>query len=295
MKNATVYEKKIRKLLGSLPKGKAPSVKDPILALVEAVLAPDMPRKASAQAAEELIAQYVDFNELRVAPAKEIVDELAGDAAAREKAQTLLRVLNSVFDRTGTMTMDYMKEMSRKDLKRHLAEIGLPAFGQAAVQLLIFDAPAVAVDQSLVDALKMNGLLDPSTTVEEARSLLERVVGPKQAHGAHDFLRAYVEKHLKALAKWRRTHPDQVTKPPQIMPPPKFVSMVKTQPLPPMKGEAEFEAGDVDDTPVDIEEATAPDVPEDGPKPKPPSAKEEKAPARRSPAKRQAKSDKKKS
>ena len=240
MKNATIYAKKLKKFMGSLPKPKtSPPRDDSVVVLVEAVLAPDAARKDIHRAVATLTSEFVDLNELRVSPAKELVAAMGRDfPQARAKAATLTRCLNSVFDKSGRMDIAYMRDLPKKDLRRHLAEIGLSPFSAAYIMLQGLDLPALPVDASLVDALKMHDAIGPCT-VEEAQAFLERSIPAKQLAAAHEFFRAFIEKNARAIAKWARTHPDQATPEPAILPPPKVKMLVKHQPLPGAKDEDE--------------------------------------------------------
>jgi len=260
MKNATIYAKNIKKLLTPLPKTKPATPEDLVLVLVESVLAPDAPRKDVHRASVALTSEFVDLNELRVSPAKEIVDAIGRDFPnARDKAETLVRVLNSVFDRSGKMCLEYMREMPRKDLRRHLAEIGLSPFSAAYVMLIGFDIPTLPVDVSLVDALKMNDDIGPCD-IEEAQAFIERAFPAKQILAIHEFFRAYIEKNAKAIAKWAKANPEDATKAAAILPPPKVRMLVKHQPLPGQKDDMD---DDVVLDPTVIEEEPDLDAPAD--------------------------------
>ena len=253
MKNATIYAKKVKKFMGSLPKPRASAARDDsVIMLVEAVLAADAARKDLHRAVATITNEFVDLNELRVSPAKEIVAAMGRNfPQARTKAYTLTRCLNSVFDKSGRMDIAYMKDLPRKDLRRHLAEIGLPPFSVAYVMLMALDLPALPVDTSLVDALKMNDVLGPCT-VEEAQAFLERTIPAKQLAAAHEFFRAVIEKNAKAIARWAKTHPDLATPEPTILPPPKVKMLVKHQPLP---GAKDDEGEDVTSLDVVLDDA----------------------------------------
>ena len=272
MKNATHYEKKVRKLLSSMPKVKAPeeAVGDALVTiLIESVLSAEGARKPTQKAIEAIKVEFVDYNELRVSPAKEIADCMGKNFPyAREKADTLVWVLNAIFDHPSSMTMEYMKEMSKKDLRRHLAELGLSPYSAAYVMLMGFGAHAVRLDMALLDALKMKDAVHPNSEIEDAQGFLERAILAKDALSAHEFFRNFVEKEAKAIAAWRKAHPELVTKPPEILPPPKFKMIAKSQPLPPMKGEPGYEGAEGEEEPAaivetDIEETTE-EVPEEG-------------------------------
>lgn len=261
MKNAGQYEKKIRKLLSGAPKGKPPppaTDEELVPTLILSVLTAEAPRKGAQRALDAFQAEYVDFNELRVAPAKEIADHMGRNFPfAREKADTLVRVLNAVFDKTSSMSMTYMRDMSKKDLRRHLAEVGLSPYSAAYVLLLAFGIHAIPLDMTLLDLLKLKEAAHGESQIEDAQAFLERAIGAKEAASAHEFFRNLIEKELKSVLAWRKANPDLVSKPPEILPPPKFKMIAKSQPLPPMKGDPGFEGEEELPAAIaDIEETT---------------------------------------
>lgn len=208
MKNATLYEKKIRKMLSSMSRKaqpQAPQGLDAFGLLIEAILQADVPRKAAAGVIEELRAEFVDYNELRVAPVKDITDCMPREFwSAREKAEGLIRSLNAIFDRTCSMSMQHLEKMPKRELRKYLAEIGLSQYAVALVTMLIFGGHAIPVDQSLVDALEMEKLIAPRSDLADVQGFLERIIAQKDDYAAHEFFRDFVEKNYKALAKKRK-------------------------------------------------------------------------------------------
>jgi len=206
MKNATKYEKKVKKLLGSLGKPPAPPAPaDPVRALIESVLLADATRKQAQDAMKAMETEFVDFNELRVSPTKEIVECLGKDYPfARQRAEALAKVLNAVVAKTGTMTMTYMEKMPKRDLRRHLLEIGLSAFSAAYVVATVFGGHAIAVDQSLVDVLEAQEQIHPGSDIEDVQGFLERIVPQKDGPAINEALRRYLEKFTKMLTQKRQ-------------------------------------------------------------------------------------------
>lgn len=203
MKNATQYEKEIRKLLAGMKKTKASFENvSPLQVLIEGVLQADSSPKSAARAYASLQKEYVDFNELRVSPIKDLVDIIGRDyPGARRKAEMLVKALNRVFDRTYALSMDYMAKMPKRDLARHLLEdLGLNHYA-AAVVILAFGGHAVPVDTALVESLELEKLIPEGASVTDVQGLLERITPQKDDFAAHELLRAYVEKSSKALAK----------------------------------------------------------------------------------------------
>jgi endonuclease III len=206
MKNATKYQKNIKKFLSGIDKSAAipPADADPIRAMIDAVLAADAPRQ-SAKALETLEKEFVDFNELRVAPVKDIVDTLGRDFPdARRKAEEATTVLNAIFNRRNNIVLDYVEKMSKRDVRRHLSELGLSPYAAGVMMLQVFGGHAVPVDQGLVDCLEADGHIKPGSSVHEVQAFLERIILQKQAWSTHEFFRDYVAKNAKMLAKKRK-------------------------------------------------------------------------------------------
>lgn len=208
MKNAREYEKKVRKLLGGMGKAPAPAPADPaerIPLLIQSILEEDASSDQAAQAYRALMEEFVDLNELRVSPAKEIVEHLGKDyPAGRLKAETLTGALDTIFDKTCTMTVAYVDKLSKRDLRRHLREIGLSPYAAADVVLRAFGGHAVPVGLDLVEVLEMDGCVHPGSDVADVQGFLERIIPQKDALAARTFLREYIEKHRPALTDKRR-------------------------------------------------------------------------------------------
>jgi len=210
MKKAKTYEQKIRNILARIPKAQAvrqddARAEDAFTVLVEGILQADATGRNTAKAMAALRKEFVDFNELRVAPVKEIVNCIgSGFPQALRKARMLSAALKAIFYYHDGMSMDYLAEMKRLPLRRHLREFGLDAYAAGYVMLIAFGMPAVPVDETLVETLQMNGALPEKIAIDEARRLLERMVGRRDMLAAHKCFRAYVVKNAKALAGKRR-------------------------------------------------------------------------------------------
>jgi endonuclease III len=207
IKNAKACQSRLRKLLSQVPHGKVemPDGKDSTRALMESILEADATRKEAVAACQALYDGFLDLNELRVATPREIAD--CWDRSfpgATEKADSLRRVLNAIFDRTYQMKLEYMESLPKRDLRKHLLGLGLSPYAAARVQLGFFSAAAVPVDSSLLETLQMEGEAPPEATVEEVQEILEKLVPSRGAPAAHAFLRSYVEKFSKALAVKRK-------------------------------------------------------------------------------------------
>lgn len=207
MKNARKHQKKIRKLLSAMDKSAEPppADPDPFGVMIEAIVEADANAKQTERALAGLAAEFVDINELRVAPQKEVADALGkGHPRPREKAAEIVTVLNAIFTRRNTLSIDHAEKLTKRDLRRHLAELGLGPYALARVVLRVFGGHAVPVDRTLVECLEMDGYVEPGSSVEDVQSILERTVLQKHDFPAHQCLRDYVAKSARALARKRK-------------------------------------------------------------------------------------------
>ncbi len=207
IENAKACQTRLRKLLAQVPRAaaRAEEVRDTTLFLLDCILEADTTPKEAVAARTALVSSFLDLNELRVATPREITDCWKEDfPGAQEKAEIILRVLNAIFDRTYQMGLEYLKKVPRKEIRKALLALGAGPYASARVLLGYFGVPAIPVDASLLETLQMEGHVPPGATIEEVQGLLEKIVPPRSAADAHAFLRAYVEKHAKALAAKRK-------------------------------------------------------------------------------------------
>jgi len=206
MKNATRYEKKIKKLLTGLGAVRTPAAPDdPIQVIVEAV----MERNAGPNHFEKAMAmidrEFVDLNELRVAQPREIVELLSKSFPwAREKAEEVTTALNKIFQRANCLDVEYMEQMAKRALRRHLEKIGLSPYAAARVVSRAFGGHAIPVDEDLAETLVMDGYVDPGASADEIQGFLERIVSQKDCLAAHVVMRRHIARRRSTLNKKRK-------------------------------------------------------------------------------------------
>ena len=207
MKDAKKYETKIQPLLCKKPTRVAftpPEDEYDITALVTAVLEGDATAQQTDKALEAIRGEYVDLNELRASPLKDLVECIGSEyPQARKKAERLTDALKGIFSRTYALSLQYMAEMTKRNLRRHLKELGLDEYAEAVLTLQVFGGHAIPVDQLLVDCLAMDGYVHPDSDVPDVQGFLERVISQKDALAAHELFRKYVEQRGKALLRHR--------------------------------------------------------------------------------------------
>jgi endonuclease III len=208
MKNARTYEKKIKKLLRRRRSHAAAVTEDdndPVRILIESILEEDSTARQAQKAMAAIEEEFVDFNELRVAPPKEIAERIGrGHPGARDRGEMLSKVLNAIYERTCRVSLEHLADAPKRELRRYLNELGLSPYAAASVFMRAFGGHAVPVDQALVDCLEMDGYVHPGSDIGDVQGFLERIVPQKNDATAHAALRAYVAKASKALAKKRQ-------------------------------------------------------------------------------------------
>jgi len=214
MKDAKKYETKIKALLHKKPKRAAfspPEDTYDIAALVTAVLEGEATRQQIDKALEAIRREYVDVNELRVSPLKDLVECIGREyPQAWEKAEMLTGALKGIFSRTYGLSLQYMAEMTKRNLRRHLKELGLDEYAEAVLTLQVFGGHAIPVDQMLVDCLAMDGYVHPDSDAPDVQGFLERVIPQKDALAAHEMFRKYVEQRGKAVLRRREAEAAKV-------------------------------------------------------------------------------------
>ncbi|MCE5279621.1 MAG: hypothetical protein ABFD92_09375 [Planctomycetaceae bacterium] len=207
MKSIKAYETKIKKIINENRPAKRPRKSDqadPVVTMIEGILQADATEAEATVAMALLNDEFVDYNELRVAPVKDIVECLRELPFSRRKACTLQDSLNAIFYRTNDVSGAHMEKMPAKAVRRYLMELGLDHYAAAYTAMVALDVRALPVDQTLVETMELNGHLPPGLDRAEIQKMFERLVGRSDMMTAHLALRQYVAKHAKALAKHRK-------------------------------------------------------------------------------------------
>jgi endonuclease III len=178
MKNATKYAEAVRSLYKSLLKeGKppAPAKLDPLKALVRGSMAYDVSDTRADEAMKLIDREFVNLNELRVATELEVQELLGVKYPAIEQRVALITgSLNAIFEREHTLSLDRLKTISKKDARQFLRELpAMHPFVEAYVMITGFEAPAIPMDQEMLEYLRGEGIFDDKTTPDDAQRFLE--------------------------------------------------------------------------------------------------------------------------
>ncbi|MEX0774075.1 MAG: hypothetical protein WD042_00025 [Phycisphaeraceae bacterium] len=199
MKNAATHAKRfdslikpVRKQVPELPA--APGA-DPVTQLVIGFLEWNASRAAAETALAKLMHVLVDNNDLRVSHPHEVI-ALIGERYPRadERAARLHDVLQSIFDRQHLVSLDTLKDKSKKDVRAYLDSLpGIVPYVSAQTALLGFGVHAIPVDDAMLALLEDQGAVEEGATVIEAESFLEKHVKAGEAVEVHHAMRAWAD------------------------------------------------------------------------------------------------------
>ncbi len=205
MKDSAQYEEKIKSLVAQRAKAAPARRTDRIAMLVEGIMAEDTTPAKASSAMSALAEEFVDFNELRVSPIRDIVELLGEDfPGVRAKANAVTGALQVIFDHANSLSLDYLAKMTKREVRSVLREkIGLSPYAESVLTLFGFDGHAIPVDNLLLEALKLDGYIHPDSDLQDLQGFLERIAPGKDAMSWHEALRDYAAGAAAKVAKER--------------------------------------------------------------------------------------------
>jgi len=207
MKNSARYARKVKKLLSGARAPGPEERPEPIRLLVRAVLAEDATARQAEAAMAAVAEEFLDFNELRIAPIKDVVECLGRDyPQARRKADMLNSALRGVFEQSNALSLDFLGQETKREVRRFLRErLGLSLYAESVLTLRAFEGHAIPVDALLLEALKMGGYIDAGSDLPDLQGFLERITPAKDDLAAHEALRRYADRTApKVFREWAR-------------------------------------------------------------------------------------------
>ncbi len=194
MKNAGKHADDLRALMKRLVKEHKPAERqpqEPLKALVRAAMSFDMPDAKAEEAMRLIDREFVDLNELRVATELEVQDMLGSRFPGVEKRVAIVTaILNAIFEKEHTLSLDRLKTISKRDARQFLRELpDIHPFVEAYTMLFGLDGHAVPVDETTLAYLRDHGVVEPTTTADEAQKFLEHAVKSEEHYDLYASLR----------------------------------------------------------------------------------------------------------
>jgi len=195
MKNSKEYAKKVHKLYRSLkrkyPKVEQAGYDEPVEALVYALVSEDIDDVAAQAAINRFGDYFVDLNDLRVSRVEEIVEALGTDTpVTRNIASTLNRLLCAIFNKYNMVTLEPLKEMSKRPARQILEKMdGTSHFAVNYCTLTSLRGHAIPLTKKMIEYLRSNELVHPESDEQEIEGFLARQISAENAYEFYALLR----------------------------------------------------------------------------------------------------------
>ncbi len=198
MKNASKHAETLKALLKKIAKEKPDRPEmDPIVAIARGALSIDADDILVDEAMAKIEAEFVDLNELRVATELEVQD-MIGESHPKidEKSMIIRSTMHAIFDTEQTLNLTRYKELKKADIRQALKDLGtLPAFTEAFIALHSFDVSAFPVDQTILDYLIDQEVVEEDSTIEQTQTFLESYIKADDIYGAYLAVREKALQH----------------------------------------------------------------------------------------------------
>lgn len=156
----------------------------PLDHLVYGVVAGRAPQQKARAAFESLHGAYVDWNELRVAEAREIVEHLEGAGEADDlfpRAELLRRTLQALFDARDTVRIEFTKPEEEEEVQRTLNSVfGLSPGLVAAMLARARPEPPVRLTSGILRVAQRIGILPRTGTEVKHAAALASAAGDNE-------------------------------------------------------------------------------------------------------------------
>jgi endonuclease III len=196
MKNATKHAEELKSLYKKLTKEHKPAGEkpqhEPLWALVRGAMSYDVTDGRVEDAVKVIEREFVDLNELRVGTELEVQD-LLGQRYPRieERVKLITAALNAIFEKEHTLSLNRLKEVSRRDARVFLRELPeMTPFVEAYVMLFAFDGHAFPLDEQMLEYLRGEEIVEEQTPADEAQKFVEHHLLAEEMYPLYVALRA---------------------------------------------------------------------------------------------------------
>lgn len=199
MKNSKTYAERIKKLHRALKakgdKVEALSFDDPIDSLVYGIVAEKASTSRAKNVSKQFLRHFVDLNDLRVARPEEIVEVFGKDTGeVRQVANTLVRVLGSIFEKQSNLTLEPLKKLGKRQAKQELEAIdGITHFSVNLSMLTALQGHTIPLTQKMIAYLKMHELVCPEADDHDIEGFLTKQIAAKDGYSFYALLRVESE------------------------------------------------------------------------------------------------------
>ena len=206
MKKAADYTPRVKKLFNRLKKSGAKSslaeADDAMEVLLLGILSNYSTEQKAATAIDKLMAEMIDFNDLRVTPVADIVALIGVDFPhCRTAAEEIARVFTSVFNRTHDLDLSFLSSFTKKPAAFFLDSLdGLSPHAHAFFRNRFLKTHVIPLDANMHAYLIKNKCLPADTNVAEAQNFVSQVFKDRNAENFYALLKRSAAAHAPRAA-----------------------------------------------------------------------------------------------
>jgi len=199
MKNSREHAQRLRKLYRNLkhvhPKLEMVTYDDPVDALIYGIVSERVTHAEAEAAMRGIRKTFINWNDLRVSRAEEIVEVFGSDTPAlRDMATMLTMALRGVFDGYHTVSLQALKKLGKRPARQAIEKLGtLSRFAVDYCMLTSLEAHAVPLTGRMMEYLKRHKIVDGQADEEEIDGFLTRQVAARNAYEFYALLRRECE------------------------------------------------------------------------------------------------------
>lgn len=193
----------------------APPQLDPVTQLIVGFLEWNATRPEAEQAHQDLMAELVDNNDLRVSLPHELL-ALIGEAypLGLERVTRLREVLHEIYYREHCVSLRVLQGKPKKQVRAYIESLpGITPYVAAQVMLMGFGVHAMPVDDRLAQLLIDAQVVDAEATVGEISRFVERRVKAGEVAAAHHTLRHWADSQAPPVHDNVETESPEAKKP----------------------------------------------------------------------------------
>jgi endonuclease III len=211
MKNSKEYAKKIPRLYRTLshkhPKVQQAGRDEVVDSIIYAIISAELSEKAAESAMIRFADHFVDWNDLRVSRAEEIVEALGKDTpATKDIALAIIKVLRAIFDDYHKVNLEALKKIGKRPARQALEKIdGLSRFAVDYCMLVSLRGHAIPLTNKMLEYLRNHELVDPDADEQQIAGFLVKQIPAKNGYDFYALLRRESEKSKSTKKKKTKT------------------------------------------------------------------------------------------
>lgn len=133
-----------------------------------------------------LKARYANWEDVLTAPTAEIIETIRPAGLANQKGPRIQHALQYICDRQGTISLDFLADLSLDEALVWLTNInGVGPKTAAIILLFAFGRPAFPVDTHVHRVTRRLGLIGPNVSAEKAHRIFANLDRPHTFYAMH--------------------------------------------------------------------------------------------------------------